>query len=311
MRLSQFHPEDLVSRYREWAAFVFLGVVAWGTSFLWIKVALRELDPLTVVMYRMVSGALAAWLITRLYRVPWTIRRDQWKFLLPLGIFYTAIPISLITWAETHIDSGLAGLLNGSVPLFTMLFAHFALPDDRFSVAKVSGLLLGFSGITLLVSHDAAAAGVSGELWGELAVVLATLLYGICNVVVRLRLKGIHPVHMAAVNLSSAAVTMILLVALFETPLQIPQLPLTWLACTWMGVVGLSLAYVANFYLLNSWGATRSATVTYLIPVSAVSLGVIFLGERPGWELFAGGALVIGGIALVNLTKSAAKSQPA
>lgn len=292
-----------MSRSREWGAFIFLGVIAWGTSFLWIKVGLRELHPLTVVMYRMVSGAIAAWIIVGLFRVPWTMTRKQIFTLLPLGIFYTAIPISLITWAETHIDSGLAGLLNGSVPLFTMLFAHFALPDDRFTIPKISGLLAGFAGIILLVSRDFTAAGLAGSLWGQLAVVLATLLYGICNVIIRLKLKGLHPVHMAAVNLSSAAATLIILALIFESPIAIPQLPMTWLACCWMGVIGLSLAYVANFYLLNHWGATRSATVTYLIPVSAVSLGVIFLGERPGWQLFVGGALVIGGIALVNAGK--------
>lgn len=286
---------------REWGAFLFLGVMAWGTSFLWIKVGLQELAPFTLVMYRMIFGAIGAWAITLFLRQPWQIPRSKLPVLLLLGIFYTAIPITLITWAELRIDSGLAGLLNGTVPLFTMLFAHFALADDRFTTPKVSGLVAGFIGLVILVSRDLTPQGLSGNIWGQLAVVLAAAMYGVCNIVVRLRLKDLNPIHIASVSLTSSAVTMVILTMIFEPPIQIPVLPITWFAAIWMGVIGLSLAYYANFYLMNSWGATRTSLVTYIIPISAITLGVLILGERPSWHVFVGGALIIGGIALVNV----------
>ncbi len=290
-----------MSRPREWAAFVFLGVLAWGTSFLWIKIALRELGPLSVVMYRMAFGVLGAWLITRALKKPILASRRQLVQMLALGIVNTAIPVALITWAETRIDSGLAGVLNGTMPLFTILFAHFILPEDRFTAPKIAGLIAGFSGLVLLMLRDLGPQGLAGSLLGQLAVVLAAILYAGSNVYVRLKLRGQHPIHTAAVSLTSSLIVMIVLVALFEPHTTPPRLPLTWLAVAWMGLVGLSLAYYAYFYLINAWGATRTAVVTYVFPVTAVTLGVIFLGEHPSWHLFIGGTLIIGGIALVNV----------
>ena len=194
-----------MSRPREWAVFVFLGVLAWGTSFLWIKIALRELGPLSVVMYRMAFGVLGAWLITAALKKPLPLTRRQVLTLLLLGVVNTAVPVALITWAETRIDSGLAGMLNGTMPLFTILFAHFILPEDRFTLPKVAGLAAGFLGLLILMLRDIGPAELTGSIWGQLAVVLAAIFYAGSSVYVRLKLKGQHPVHTAAVSLTSAS----------------------------------------------------------------------------------------------------------
>jgi len=292
-----------MSRWKQWGAFIFLGGLAWGTSFLWIKVALRELAPLTLVAWRMAFGAAGAWAILRLERRPIGIRGRELLYTLLLGLFNTAIPIALISWAELHIDSGLAGILNSTVPLFTIVLAHVFLHDERITWPKALGLAAGFIGVVILLGRDVGAEGLTGSLRGQLAVILAAILYASSNVFIRLRLRDQHPIHMAAVSLTSAFVFMAALALIFEHPVRVPHLPMTWLACGWMGLVGLSLAYYAYFYLLRSWGATRSVLVTYVFPVAAVILGVVFLGERPAWYVFAGGAMVVGGIALVNLKR--------
>jgi drug/metabolite transporter (DMT)-like permease len=279
---------------------VFLGGLAWGTSFLWIKIALLELGPLTLVAYRMAFGVAAAWIIARAMREPFTIRGRKLLYTILLGVVNTAIPITLISWAETRIDSGLAGILNGTMPLFTILIAHLVLADDRITLPKASGLAAGFAGIVVLVSQDIGPQGLTGSIWGQLAVVLAAVCYAASNVFTRRVLKGQHPIHTSAVSLTSAFVTIAILAPILEAPFAFPHRAMTWVACAWMGIIGLSLAYYAYFYLINSWGSTRASLVTYVFPVVSVLLGVIFLGETPHWQLFLGGALIIGGIALVN-----------
>ncbi|HEY3296577.1 MAG TPA: DMT family transporter [bacterium] len=298
-----------MSRWKPWGAFLFLGLLGWGTSFLWIKVALEEIGPLTTVAYRMIFGTAAAWLLTLIQKEPFTVRGRNLVYTLALGVVNTAIPFTLITWAETRIDSGLAGILNGTMPLFTISVAHFFLPDDRFSLSKATGLAAGFVGLVLLVSRDIGPQALTGSLIGQLAVIVAAICYAAANVFTRLKLKGQHPIHTTAVSLTSSLVVMWLLAPLMEAPMKLPHLPMTWLACAWMGVMGSALAYQAYFYLINTWGSTRAAAVTYIFPVWAVILGVLFLGERPSWQLFLGGGLVIAGIVLVNKVQNSEKQK--
>jgi len=289
-----------VSRWKPWGAFVFLGLLGWGMSFLWIKVALQEIGPLTVVAYRMIFGAATAWAITYAQKQPFTIRGRALFYTIALGIVNTAIPFVLITWAETRIDSGLAGILNGTMPLFTISVAHFFLPDDRFSLPKTAGLALGFAGLIFLLSRDIGPQALTGNLIGQLAVIVAAICYAASNVFTRLKLNGQHPIHTTAVSLTSSLVTLWIVAPLLESPIAFPHLAMTWLACAWMGILGSALAYQAYFYLINTWGSTRTSAVTYVFPVWAVVLGVLFLGEHPSWQLFVGGGLVITGIVLVN-----------
>lgn len=287
-------------QWKPWGAFLFLGALAWGTSFLWIKIALQEIGPLTLVTYRMLFGAATAWLLTAVIARRITVARRHFGFMILLGLLNTAVPVTLISWSELHISSGLAGVLNSSVPLWTIIIAHFILPDDRFTAPKIAGLLTGFAGVVILISRDVGPAGFAGTLWGQLAVIVAAAMYGLSNVLVRRNLRGVHPLHTASVSLTAATVYMAIAAPLIEAPFAVPQLGMTWLACAWMGIIGMGLAYLAYFYLINTWGATRTALVTYVFPVTAVLLGIVFLGERPSWHVFAGGALIIGGIALVN-----------
>lgn len=291
-----------MSRWKSWAAFLFIGILGWGTSFMWIKIALREVGPFSMTMFRFSLGAASAWLLLKTVKEPLSVRGKNLVGTLILGLVNTAIPITMISWAENYIDSGLTALLNSTMPLWTIVIAHYFLHDDRLTVPKAAGLITGFLGIVVLVSRDLSPEGLQGSLWGQLAVMGAAIMYACSTVYTTRFLKGQHPVHTAAISLSSAAVVWIIITPFFEG-ITVPRLPLTWIAIAWMGIFGLSLAYYAYFYLLRTWGATRSSLVTYLNPVTAVTLGVVFLRERPSWHVFIGGGLVILGIALVNFRR--------
>ncbi|MFZ5432596.1 MAG: DMT family transporter [Calditrichota bacterium] len=289
--------------WKQWGAFIFLGVLAWGTSFLWIKIALEEIGPFTLVTYRVGFGCAASWLLVWLLKIPLKHTRPQFWIMLAMGLVNTALPFTLISWAETRIDSGLAGVLNGSMPLFTMLIAHWTLPDDRITTAKLTGLMAGFAGLVILLSRDVSLEGLSHGIWGQLAMLGAAIAYAASTVVIRAHLRNLHPLHVAAVSLTFAVIIMSATAAVVEAPFTIPRLGITWLACAWMGILGVGLAYLAYFHLIRTWGATRTSLVTYAFSITAVTLGVLFLGERPSWRVFVGGALIIGGIALVNARK--------
>ncbi len=286
---------------RLWFAFIFLAVLGWGPSFMWIKVALQDIGPLALTMYRMAFGALTAWTLMKALRLPVRYTRQRLIGSMVVGAVGLALPMSLLSWGETRIDSGLAGILNGTVPLWTFIFAHFFLHDEKITPIKAAGLVLGFVGLVVLVSRDLDWEGLStGSIWGQAAVIGMAISYAISIVITRRFLKGQHPVNTAAISITTSFVILLPLTLLLEPTTCVPHRQLTWLACGWMGIVGLGLALWAYYHLLNHWGATRSSLVTYVVPIVAVALGAIFLNEHVTWHLIVGGALIIGGIGLVN-----------
>jgi drug/metabolite transporter (DMT)-like permease len=289
-----------VNRFKEWGAFLFLGGFAWGTSFLWIKIGVEELTPFTLVFYRLVFGVAAIWVLLWFQRSKIDIPRMKLGRMALLGLMNTAIPFTLITWSETRIDSGLAGILNGTAPLFTIVIAHLFLHDEKIQVSKVIGLIIGFFGLITLLSRDIDAVGLKGNLWGQLATLLAAIFYAGSSVFVRRSLKDQHPILIATVTLTSAFIYLAILTPFVEKPLSMPHLSITWIAVAWLGIIGTALSYQLYFYLIQTWGPTRSILVTYVFPVVAVILGIIFLGEELHWKLIVGGSLIIGGIAAVN-----------
>lgn len=282
---------------RQWLVFLFLGCLAWGTSFLWIKYALREVGPMTLVSWRLIFGVATTWAILR-----WNKFHLKWsgkEFWLPfaLGITSVAVPISLIAFAETRIDSGLAGVLNATMPLWTMVLAHFSLHDETFTVPKFMGLISGIGGIYVLMNPDF---GAAGDVLGQGAMIAATFLYAISTVTQRKYLRGVHPFQTSLPLVMGGMIFITIAAAILEAPYHIPQIPLTWIACAWMGIMGMGISTVAWFYLINQWGATRTSLVTFVFPPAAVLLGVIFLDEPLHWDILVGGGLIIAGIALVN-----------
>lgn len=288
---------------KNWLALITLGVL-WGSSFLWIKIALDEIGPFLLVAIRLVFGAVAL-LAMLTFRHP-ALPRDwrPWGVLALLGLTNTALPFVLITWGEQYIDSGLTAILNGTVPLFSLIIAHFALDDEHITLNRAGGLLVGFVGVIVLVGPTLGS-GLRGRLLGQLAVLAAAFFYAVSSVIAKKGLKDVPPMVQAAATVAVADALAWGAALGVEGPLMLPALPLTWFALAWLGILGSCVAYLLYFYLIQQIGAARSTMVTYIIPVVGVALGVIFLGEQLSWALGLGATLVVSGIWIVNAKKQA------
>ncbi|MGI8658508.1 MAG: DMT family transporter [Candidatus Limnocylindria bacterium] len=303
-----------------WVVFCTLAFV-WGSSFLFIKLGLEEgLAPLTLVTYRLLIGTAFLFAVMRLTGARLPSDRGVLIRIGAVGILNIALPFSLITWGELWIDSALASILNGLVPLFTIVMASVYLRDEPITVNRLVGLVMGFGGAVLLLTRGLAGEGAADpgmQFIGQLAVVMASLCYAIAIVVMRGLFTGrplvndpvagpraLNPVELALPQVVTAALIVGALAILVEVLGQgrSPLLP-TFLAAfsvSWLGLLGSGLAYLLAFTLLNAWGATRTTLVTYAMPIVGLVLGVLVLGEVIDLQVIAGSALIIGGIVLAN-----------
>lgn len=274
--------------------------LAWGASFLFIEVGLTGLSPLQIVLGRLSAGAVVLWSILGLRRQPLPRGLRLWGHLVVLGIVGNIVPFSLFGFGQERVTSGLAGVLNGSTPLFTLLFALGALPEERLSTARGLGLGLGFLGVVLVVGPWDANP-LTSSIPGQLACLGASACYAVAFVYTRRFVSGsgYPPGTLAAGQLGAAALVLWLaapVVARGEVALTPPVVG----SVVALGAVGTGVAYLLYYRLIAEAGATNTSMVTYLIPLVAVGLGVVVLGEPVGWNLFVGAAVVILGVAIAE-----------
>ena len=275
---------------------VALGAV-WGASFLFIKVVVDETTPLQLVAGRHLFGAIA------LVPVVWArgLRVSQpRRLLLPLlllAVFASALPFLLISWAQEHIESGIASVLNSTMPLFTTLFAVAFLEEDRISTPMVVGLLLGFAGILVLSSDELTNLSADGMV-GYLAVVAAAAFYGASNVFTRARL---HDEDRVSISAGQLWIGTALLIPASLAADGAPNLDLStkaWLSWLTLGVLSTALGSVAYYWLIRDVGSVRSSVVTYIIPVVGLVLGAAVLDEKVGVNAALGALLIVMGVAV-------------
>lgn len=284
---------------KDWVLFVALGLI-WGSSFLWIKIAVREVDAFTLVGWRLLFGTLGMVAVIALRRPPFPRRRSIWLALALLGIINTALPFVLISWGQKTIDSAVASILNSTVPLFTMVIAHFALHDEPITARKAAGLVIGFGGVLALLARDLEAGSLGVGILGQAAVLLAAASYASASVFARRTMREVSPLVQASVPMAIADAIVWTAATQVGNPGRLPALPLTWVALLWLGLLGSCVAYLLFYNLLHSVGATRTTMVTYVFPVVGVTLGVLFLDELADWRLLVGAALVVASLAIVN-----------
>jgi drug/metabolite transporter (DMT)-like permease len=299
-----------VSSRLDWLLFILLGFF-WGSSYLFIKIGVDAgLTPFTLVSLRLLVGFALLAVVVAIAREPLPRGGKMLGHLVVLGAFSVAIPFSLITWAELHVDSTVAATITSAVPLFVIVIAAFALRDERITANKVVGLLVGFVGVALLVGFDPEAL-TGGELVAELALLGATASYAIGGVYARRMVHGLRPMIPALFQVGFALVMTTVLAFVFERPMATE---LTWEsigAVVWLGLLGSGLAYLVFFRLLGRWGATRTSMVAYLLPVFGIVLGVIVLSEPLTPALVIGTALVVAGIGIVNARWPGRAASPA
>ncbi len=282
---------------KHWIIFITLGII-WSSSFLWIKIAIEEMGPMTLVAYRVLFGLLfgIAVILIQREKMPRTLK--AWTPLLVLGLTNVAIPFFLISWGEKTIDSGVASILDATVPLFTIVVAHFLLHDDKMTVQKVVGLLIGFAGVVVLMSKDIGAS--AGSILGQGAVILASAFYAGSSIYARKFTEDTPGIFRSMGPLVSATAVMWLASFFFEAPVKVPDQSIIWIALLWLGILGSGAAFVMLFYLIHEIGPTRTTMVTYLFPLGGVTLGVIFLHETLTWEIVVGAVLILASLVVAN-----------
>jgi drug/metabolite transporter (DMT)-like permease len=275
----------------------------WGSSYLFIKIGVETMPPLSLVFLRIVVGFAILLAVVRLTRTP--LPRD-WRtvaHLAVLGAVNIAIPFWLIGWAEQHIASGLAGILQSTAPFFTLVISSAVVHDERITVGRLGGIGLGFLGILVLSADNLAELGSPGgveRLAGELAIVGSSLAYGIGNAYARRNLRTTRALVLAVGQVGWAVVLVGLLAVLVDGGITLPTVPEAAFSVLWLGAVGTGFAYIVFFRLLTGWGPTRASLVAYLLPIVAVALGVVVLGESIDALFVAGAALIVAGVWVVN-----------
>lgn len=270
----------------------------WGWSFLFIKVAVQGIPPSAVAWGRITLGALVLRIVLqqRGGRIP--LDPTSVRHFAVAAVVGNMVPFTLLAWGEQHISSALTAVLNASTPLFTAVFAAIGL-RERLRPVQLAGLVVGIAGVSV-------AAGVGrsdlegSSAAGAGAAVLAGVGYGITFVYMRRHLVAYQPIVAATGQLLAGTVLLAPLALATSVAGGVSLTPTRVGAVLLLGAVGTGVAYVLNYRIIADLGATRASLVTYLIPVVAVIVGVVVLGEPFGWRLVVGGALTVTGIAAVN-----------
>jgi drug/metabolite transporter (DMT)-like permease len=270
----------------------------WGASFLFIKVAVATIPPFSVAFGRTALAAVLLYLVLRSRGLRMPGWGSVWGTFLLMGLFNGAVPYTLITWAEIHIDSGLAAIVNALMPLFTVLLAHLFTGDERLSWMKIVGIFLGFLGVVALIG-PAALKGLGKDVIAQLAVMAAAGCYAIAIIYGR-RLKGITPLVSATGQLFCAAFLTLPMVLVFDAPWALSPSFISVAALTCLSLLGTALAYLLYYHLLQRIGSTNLSLVTYLLPITGVFWGASLLGERLHWSAFLALGIILAGIAGVN-----------
>ena len=281
----------------------------WGSSFLWIKLALDGLSPVQLVLVRLALGAAVLAVVVRIRRLRLPRDRTTWLHLTLAALVANAIPYLLFAIGEQTVSSSLAGALNATTPLWTLGVGLAARTERQVTTVRVIGLLVGFAGaLVILAPWNAPSPGAIG---GALACLGAAASYGLSYVYMGRRLagRGLSPLVLSAAQLTAA--TGLLLLVTPAAGLQPIQLtPAVLAAITILGALGTGTAYVLNYRLITDEGPTATSTVTYLLPVVAVVLGIVFLSEPAAAHLLIGTGIVLVGITLVQRRTPAPTSTP-
>ena len=280
----------------DWFRLIALSTV-WGGSFLFFRILATELPPLTTVLSRVAIGAFAIFLYLRARGVAITVPRAQWGRIAILAILNNVVPFSLFAWGESRVSSGTASILNAMTPMFVVLVTGLVLRTEKLTWPRVLGVLCGIGGVAVLVGPDAL---LGADLLGQAACLAASVCYGFALPWGR-RITGLNPPVLAMAQLTAASIILLPLVLVFDRPwgLANPDV-IGWVAIAGLGLLCTGLAYIIFFAVLASAGATSLSLVTLMVPVSALLLGRVVLGEPITPGAMGGMALIALGLAAID-----------
>jgi drug/metabolite transporter (DMT)-like permease len=275
----------------------------WGSTWLFIKVGLADLPPLTFAGIRFVIALTILFLLIRIRRIPLPQTRREWGLLAFTGILAFGFNYGLIFWGEQYISSGLAALLQATIPAFGLVFAHFHLPGERLSWAKIGGVILGVLGVAVVFSNQLAVAGKQA-LAGCVAVLISSIVVAYSNVLVKAYGTNMNPAVLAAGQMFFGLLLLFAVgLPLEGNPLNFHWTPSAVTALLYLAIVGSVIAFLLYYWLVLNMDVTKSMLIALVTPVVAVLLGMIVLNEKIGWRTLAGGAMIMLGISLIVLRK--------
>lgn len=280
-----------------WTLLIILSVI-WGANFTFIEIALLELDTFMIVFLRIAIAAVI--MLGILYMKGYRLPREPavWGTFLILALLNAVLPFLLITWGQTHIDSGLAAILNATTPIFSVILTHFLTLDERMTVNKFIGVLLGIAGVCLLIGPDALS-GFSLYALGQIAILGATTCYAYGAIHTR-RITGQPILVIITVTLLISSLMLLPFVLLFE-PLTYTHYSLSTIgAILYLSILGTATGHLIFYYVISRAGATNTLLVAFMVPITALLLGVFTLGEKLSSHALAGMFVVFVSLVVID-----------
>ena len=275
----------------------------WGSTWLFIKLGLQDLPPLTFAGIRFLLASLILTAIILGRGVRWPRQRADWLLIAAVGLLQFTLNYGLVFWGEQRITSGLAAVLQSTFPAFGLIIAHLYLPEERITAMKTAGILLGIAGVAIIFSHQLTMAG-SGALWGSVALVLSACCGSYGNVLVKAYGTQIDPFVLAAGQMICGFPPLLTLgIATEGNPLRLHWTARAVVALAYLVIIGSVVAFTLFYWLVRHMDVVNTMLIALVTPVVAVVLGMIVLHEQFNWRLFAGGACIISGIGFIVLRK--------
>jgi drug/metabolite transporter (DMT)-like permease len=277
--------------------------VIWGSTWMFIKLGLRDLPPVGFAAVRFVLASAILVGIVAARRRPLPRAGRDWALIFLTGVMAFGLNYGLLFWGEQHISSGLAALLQATIPAFGLVFAHLHLPGERLTAARLAGVGLGVAGVGVIFSNQLSVAGEMA-LWGSAAIVAGAVCVAYSNVLVKARGGKLDPALLAAGQMLCGLVPLLIYSLAFEgNPLDFNWTPLALASLLYLTVVGSVVAFLLFYWLVRNMDVTKTMLIALVTPLFAVLLGMLVLGEQLTWRTLAGGALIMSGIALVVLRR--------
>ncbi len=284
----------------EWGLLLILSLL-WGGSFFFTGIAVRELPTLTIVVCRVGLAALILYLIMRFKSLHFPRSRAVWGAFIVMGLLNNAIPFCLIVWGQSNIASGVASILNATTPLFTVIMAHFLTSNEKMTKNRLFGVLAGLTGVSIMIGGDVLQT-MSVNALAQLAILGAAISYALAGIYGRIFKKmALHPVTTATGQVTASTLMLAPITLYIDQPwtLATPR-PETIAALFGLAALSTALAYILYFKILASAGATNLLLVTFLIPISAIVLGIGLLDESLLPRHLAGMAMIGVGLAAID-----------
>jgi drug/metabolite transporter (DMT)-like permease len=284
---------------REWSLLVLLSVL-WGVSFYFFKVLIAELPTLTIVLGRVGLAALLMNLLILLKGDSMPASPRLWGAFFVMGLLNNVVPFILIVWSEIRISSGLASILNATTPIFAVLAAHFATANEKLNWAKGVGVLFGFLGVVVLMGPSMLVNVSRDQVPADLVCLLAAFILALAGIYGR-RFKGTPSLTVATGQVTASTLVLLPITLVVDRPWNLPNPSMHgWEALTGIAALSTALAYVIYFRVLATAGATNTMLVTFLVPISAILLGVVFLKEAFTAQTLEGMLLIGVGLAAID-----------